>query len=475
VKARFYGMGSTAAPDSLLGFGAPRDPADEGLLYGFDPCASLHVQVDFAPGGAAELILVDGWARDMGVATDAVARHLEIAPVAPVTLDKALSRRRELLLPPPPAEHRFAFSDDGKRLTVEPGTPRPFAHVIANSLSQGAVLTNDGDIFSFHGNSRLNSFTPFRMGEGRQAPAGQAIYVYDLAHEIAYSPTFVPLRRRDTKYEVEFRPGVAVYRSEKDNIALELTVFVHPTQPVEIKLLRIRNTAEHEKLLQITPAMEIVLAETPNESLGNIETAADADNRALYFRNKRNDFVQKWAFVSTSLHAEFAETSRRRFLGHESRDPALPYMIEHGHPDAGAPEHERKVAAFCGSIDVAAHGEALVVVALGQTTTLAEARTLAALARCRINCWPRGCGGRPARRSARARPDTATSCRTCCRWCISRRSVRARRFCSMPGINISKATPANGGTRGRAAAPVSPTAPTPPTRISGCPMWRCVM
>ena len=66
-----------------------------------------------------------------------------------------------------------------------------------------------------------------------------------------------------------------------------------------------------------------------------------------------------WAFVSTSLPAEFAETSRRRFLGHESRDPSLPYMVEHGHPDAGAPEHERKVATFCGAIDVPAGEEAI--------------------------------------------------------------------------------------------------------------------
>ena len=56
-------------------------------------------------------------------------------------------------------------------------------------------------------------------------------------------------------------------------------------------------------------------------------------------------------------------------------------MVEHGHPDAGAPAHERKVAAFCGSIDVVAGGEALVVLAHGQTGTLEDARRMAAMAR----------------------------------------------------------------------------------------------
>lgn len=382
VKSRFYGMGPTTAPDSLSGLGeAPRSPDDEGLLYGFQPIASLRVELDIGPNASAEIIIVDGWARDMGRATDSVARHLNMPPVAPEILDRALSRRRVLVMPQTPKQHRYEFSQDGRSLTLAPGTPRPFAHVIANPLGHGCVLTNDGDIFSFSVNSRLNSFTPFRLGEGRMAPAGQMIYVYDLARTEAYSPTFVPLRRRDTRYDVNYAPGAAIFRSERDHLELEMTVFVSPTEPIEFRLLKIRNKSVHERLLQIVPAMEIVLAETPNESLGAIQSVIDDDVQSIYFRNPRNPFVNGWAFVTTSIHAEFAETSRRRFLGHESRNPYLPYMVEHGHPDAGAPEHQRKVAAFCGAIDVPAGEEAVVVVALGQTTTMEEAKRLAKMAR----------------------------------------------------------------------------------------------
>ena len=379
VKSRFYGMGSTRAPDSLLGLGAaPRDPDDEGLLYGFEPCASLQVELEFAAGGDAELIIVDGWAHDINEATRIIARALGVA-TDPSTMADAIVRSRKLMPPPVPAKPRYEFSPDGRRLKLAPGTPRPFAHVIANPLGHGAVLTNDGDIFSFAGNSRLNSLTPFRMGEGRMAPAGQAIYVYDLARGEAHSPTYMPLRRRDAKYEVEYRPGAVIYKGQSDGLDLELTVFVAPAQPVEYKLLRIVNKSDHERLLQIVPAMEIVLAENPNDSLGSIKTETAEDQRALYFNNPRNNFVEGWAFVSTSLKAEFAETSRRRFLGHESRDPALPYMVEHGHPDAGAPEHERKVASFCGSIDVAPGQECSIVIAMGETPTLAESKQLATL------------------------------------------------------------------------------------------------
>jgi cyclic beta-1,2-glucan synthetase len=382
VKSRFYGMGSTRAPDSLLGLGAaPRDPADEGLLYGFEPCASLHVEVEFAPGGSQEIIIVDGWAPDIETAARLVARNLDLAAVESQAFSAVLARRRRLIAPPAPLQPRYAFARDGRSLTLTPATPRAFAHVIANSLGVGAVLTNDGDIFSFSGNSRLNSLTPFRMGEGRMAPAGQSIYVYDLAREEAHSATYLPLRRRDAQYEVEFHLGEAVFRSRRDGLDLELTVFVSPDQPIEFKLLRVVNRAANERLFEVVPAMEIVLAELPNDSLGAIETKTAPDQRALFFRNPRNNFVDGWAFVSTSLDAEFAETSRRRFLGHESRDPALPYMVEHGHPDAGAPEHERRIASFCGSIDVPAGGEALVVVAMGQMPSLDEAEKLAVIAK----------------------------------------------------------------------------------------------
>ncbi|PWB84563.1 MAG: glycosyl transferase family 36, partial [Methylocystaceae bacterium] len=380
VRARFYGLGSPGAPDSLLDGASARETSDEGLLYGFEPIASLRAEVEIAPGGSAEIVVIDGWARDLSTAARAIAKHLGLEAVDFAAIDRALERRRRLIPPPTPAEHRYTFSQDGRSLTLAPGTPRPIAHVIANALGQGAVLGNHGDIYSFHGNSRLNSLTPFRMGEGRVGPAGQAIYVYDLAREDAHGATFVPLRRRDARHDVAYGLGFAIYRASRDGLELELTVFVPPNQPVEIKLLRIANTTANERLLQIVPAMEIVLAETPNDSLGRVEAIAGDDRRALFFRNPHNDFVQGWAFVSTSLEAEFAETSRRRFLGHESRDPALPYMVEHGHPDAGAPEHERKVASFSGTIDVPANGEALVVVALGQTPTLEGSRSLAALA-----------------------------------------------------------------------------------------------
>ncbi|WP_424362732.1 hypothetical protein [Methylocystis parvus] len=195
-----------------------------------------------------------------------------------------------------------------------------------------------------------------------------------------FTPTFVPLRRRDARYEVRYA-GRRHFRTERDHLEMEMTVFSSPTEPIEFRLLKIKNGADHERLLQIVPPMEIVLAETPVETLGKVEAEIDDDLHTIYFRNPSNNFVKGWAFVTTSIPAEFAETSRRRFLGHESRNPYMPYMVEHGHPDAGAPAHERKVASFVGTIDLAGGAEALIVLAHGQTGSREQAAAIAKLAR----------------------------------------------------------------------------------------------
>ena len=153
----------------------------------------------------------------------------------------------------------------------------------------------------------------------------QAIYVFDLARKDTFAATFVPLRRRDADYNVTFEPGVVTFRSRRDGLELELTVFVAKSSPVEFKLLRIRNTSDHERLLEIVPVMETVFAETPNDSLGSIETATADDQKSLYFANPRNDFVEGWAFVSTSLDAECAETSRADFLATKADTPPCPF------------------------------------------------------------------------------------------------------------------------------------------------------
>ena len=381
MKSRFFGLGTASDPAALTGRAPMRAVTDEGLLYPFEPCASLCYEARIAPESTTEIVFVDGWAKTFQAAVETLARHLD-APVPGEAEIKRIEETQRVLAPQPSArDHRFAFAADGRSLEVKPGTPRPFAHVIANSFGQGAVLTNDGDIFSFAVNARQNSLTPFRMGEGRAGPASQAIYVRDMSSGDTDCATFMPLRREDGDYAATFGLGHVVYRRTRDDLDLEMTVFTPPGRTCEVKLLRIINKTGADRMFTVAPIAEMVLDETPVESQNSIETRTSENGCCLFFHNPKNVFVKGWAFAATSMAAEFAETSRRRAFGSRTRPSRLPYMVEHGHPDAGSERRQRCVAAFSGAVEVKAKSESVISFVIGQTGTIEDAGHFAEIAR----------------------------------------------------------------------------------------------
>ncbi|MFV0281668.1 MAG: GH36-type glycosyl hydrolase domain-containing protein [Rhodoblastus sp.] len=381
MKSRFYGMGTSADPDALTGRAPLRETSDEGLLYSFEPCASLVYEVRVAPDSAAEIVIVDGWARNFASAVESIVRYLNAdAPSAPAVAQ--IEQRQRVLLSTPELPGASAqFTEDGRALAVTPGLPRPYAHVIANNFGSGAVMTAEGDIFSFAVNARQNSLTPFRMGEGRFGPSGQAIYVRDMAHGDTDCATYAPLRRTDGAYDALFGLGYVVYRRSRHDLDLELTVFAPPEHACETKILRIVNKTASDRIFTVAPIAEIALDETMVESQDSIECKSDASERALYFRNKKNHFAKGWAFATTSLAAEFAETSRRRAIGSSLRTSRVPYIVEHSHPDTTAERRQRTVAAFCGPVEVKAGGEAKIVFTIGQTGGIEDAMRFAEVGR----------------------------------------------------------------------------------------------
>lgn len=382
-RGRFFGLGQRRDPDVFAQGLTLRDPADEGLLYTFEPCAALMLEVDLPAEGAIELVLLDGWAENETAAAKLIERHGGTT-LAPDELAETFARRRVLAPAIVPAGPRFAFSADGREVKTAPGAPRPFAHVMAGPHGLGVVASHDGDLFAFHRNARANSLTPFRMGEGRNAPPGQAIYVVEKENGEAHCATLLPLRRADTRYDAAFGRGYAIHRSESPRLGLELTSFVAPDEAVEVLQLTLRNRTDREQFYRVVPMLEIILAETPPDSLGAVRTQADPSGNALYFANPGNAFVGGWAFVATSLDADASETSRAKILGRNlgraTSDPLLPFLAEFGHADAGAEDDGRRAAGFSGVIAAPPHGEARVCVALGAAPTLEAAQAFAARA-----------------------------------------------------------------------------------------------
>jgi cyclic beta-1,2-glucan synthetase len=371
-RSWFLGSGTPRAPAALDGR-AIRSPDDEGLLYSFDPAASLRLEVALDADGIAEVEFLDGYATDLPEAIGMIAAHVGAGSTDAEALAATLSQARRLHVPEV-QEPPYSFSDDGTELHAQISTPRPWTHVLANRAGHGAVISNEGEIFSFAGNAQQNALTPFQLDTVPALNPGQAIYVVDLETKEIDTPGFVPHRRADASHEATFGRGYATLRKKRGDLELELTCFVLVDQPVEVKLLRIRNRGTAVRRLRIVPYAEIVLGEVPVDTMGAIDAAVDDD--ILFFANPGNDFHQGWAFAATSLDCDATETSRPRVIGGAGHDLANPHFVEHGVADATQRDDGRRVAAFAGTIEIGAGGDARVTFLLGQAPDRESARKI---------------------------------------------------------------------------------------------------
>jgi cyclic beta-1,2-glucan synthetase len=372
-RKRFRGNGDLRRPQGLEE-GRPRKLDDDGLLYSFDPAASLSIGIDLPAHGRCELLFVNGHAENETAAAQILCSRLGMDNLPAEVLHQTFEKIRILEPRAGKSEtYDFGFSADGRNFKLTPQSPRPWAHVIANAGGFGTIISNDGELHSFAGNERHNAVTPFVWESGTASLTGQAIYIVDSKSGEIFAPTFAPLRRRDARYKVVYEPGAATFRAEYAATEVEMTVFVPPDQPADLRLVTLRNRAAEPREFRIVSYFDLVMAEHLPESLGRIEFANAGASNALCFRYPVNNFVQGQGFAATSLAVQAKETFRPRFIGRGGRDLSDPCMVTGGSADRSLGDDGRRIAAFSSVVAVPAHGELEFALVLGETRTRAEA------------------------------------------------------------------------------------------------------
>ncbi|MEI6125663.1 MAG: glycosyl transferase family 36, partial [Pseudomonadota bacterium] len=373
----FIGHGSLSLPGGLDKM--PRSLSDDGLLYSFAPAAGLRLQVSLAPGAGTEVVFVDGYAGSIEQAVPLIQKNLKLPAINKKALRASLEKHRTLHGFGVPTDKGaelkalageasdvkdpcFSFSADGTELSLGGETPRPWAHVLANALGYGAVLTSEGDIYSFMGNSQQNGITPFFL----DAVPGQVLYVYNMTTGLVDGPTFQPFRNKGQPCSITFGRGYAVYRKKTLDTAMEYTVFVHAHETAEVRLLKLKNTSSAPATYRVAPYLQIMLGEIPPDTRGTINAAYDEALQAIFFSNPHNDFQRGSAFVATSLPVQAYETVRSRFVGGPERNFAKPFMVEHGTADVQQPDDGYRIAGFIGTLTLAPGAEETIVMVVGQ-------------------------------------------------------------------------------------------------------------
>lgn len=379
-RSRFLGTGGIAAPAGLAP-GAAR-PADEaGLLYTFDPAASLTLRVDLPPRGRVRVRFVDGYGRDRAQTLRLIARHLGRPLPDPERLEAEFAARRELLDPPLPTDPAPSFTPDGRVLELPGALARPWHHLLASPLGHGAVVGSDGEIYTFGGNAQQNAWNRFQIDTVPVDWPSRAIHVLDRESGLLETASFAPGRCPDARHKVRFAPGSAAFHKtprNEEGLELEQEVAVIDDLPIQVDLLRIRNASARPRQLRVIAMVHAALAELPRDSRGRLETRIEETGPfAVYLRHARNDFRKGWMLVATSLAADLVETLRARFVGMPEGWARGPIVLAEGLADPRCRDDGERLVAFAADLELAPAEETRVCLVVGQAAGLAEARALA--------------------------------------------------------------------------------------------------
>ncbi|HKD18735.1 MAG TPA: phosphorylase, partial [Thermoanaerobaculia bacterium] len=288
-------------------------------------------------------------------------------------------------VPPPRPPLQFwngtgGFSEDGSEYVtiLERGqtTPAPWSNVVANP-GFGFLVTESGSAFTWAGNSHENQLTPW-SNDAVSDGTGEAIFLRDEETGEVWTPTALPIRE-DSPYLTVHGQGYSRFEHESHEIALELTMFVDPEDPIKVSRLKIENRSSRARSISVTSYAEWVLGPSRFECPRFVVTSFDAETSSLQARNPwTEEYADAVAFAALDVAPTSYTADRTEFLGRNG-SAALPSGLAPGLALSGrsGPALD-PCAALQLRISLPAKGRAEVRVFFGQAKDTAEARRLIA-------------------------------------------------------------------------------------------------
>ncbi|HVZ90678.1 MAG TPA: glucoamylase family protein [Rhizomicrobium sp.] len=288
----------------------------------------------------------------------------------------------EPALPKPAMEFYNGFGgfvEDGREYLVvlenDQRTPAPWINVVANR-DFGFHVSADGSGHVWSVNSQQNHITPW-SNDAVSDPPGEAIYIRDEDTGEFWTPTALPIRERVAPYSVRHGQGYSRFEHVSHGVALELTQFVPPDDPVKISRLRIANRSGRARRLSATAYVEWALGLDRSLTAPFIVTEMDKETGALFARNPWSEqFGERVAFADLNGKQTAWTCDRGEFIG---RDGALDYPA--GLASAAAPSGRSGAgldpcAVLQTPVRLGMTGDVEVVFFLGQAASAEEARAL---------------------------------------------------------------------------------------------------
>ncbi len=268
-------------------------------------------------------------------------------------------------------------------IVLEPGTttPAPWCNVIANE-EFGTLVSESGAMCTWSLNSHENLLTPW-SNDAVSDPSGEAIFIHDDDSNALWSPTPLPIRLHNRRYEIRHGQGYSQFLLNTQEITSELTVFIAADDPVKLCRLRLTNTSQRNRRLTLATYVEWTLGPERAASAPNIVTEIDPESGTMFARNSTQiDFGTRVAFCDLAGR-QYVTGSRREFLGRggDLSSPAGMHDVAAWSGRVGAGLDPCCAMAKTLELEPGASAEILMI--LGQANDVATAKLL--VSRHRVN------------------------------------------------------------------------------------------
>ncbi len=207
------------------------------------------------------------------------------------------------------------FSKDGReyklKITKENKLPTVWSHAIGNE-NFGTIVTENMGGYTWSKNSRLNRLTSWNNIPSLDIPS-EIFYIKDIKNGKAWSlgANVIP---NETKYEVTYGFGYAIYEHKWDGILQEVQVFVPRKDKIKVNLIRLKNTEGTKKELKLIYYIKPVLEEDEIKSNGYLYVSKEG-NLVLTKNLYRTNFKEEILYVGSSEEITSFTGNKDSFIG----------------------------------------------------------------------------------------------------------------------------------------------------------------
>ncbi|MCB0283812.1 MAG: glycosyl transferase family 36 [Calditrichaeota bacterium] len=270
------------------------------------------------------------------------------------------------------------FSEDGFEFVItNPDTPRPWVNVISNG-DFGLVVSQAGGGFSWKTHVSLNRLTRWNQDLIKD-DWGKWLYLRDVEKGTLRSLSWQPVQAEYKKYQVRHGLGYTVFEQKFDDIETSWTLFAAKDAPLEIWLVKIKNTSAKTKKLQLSSYLEWNLGAAPdvNREFHKIfiDTKFVPQNNLITatktlweIPTERGHWNTDWPYVgfhSINCDAAGWDCSKDDLLGRHG-GYHNPKGIKQGTFTKKSGRFQDAVASLAGNLEIEPGNEQTVVFLLGQ-------------------------------------------------------------------------------------------------------------